>query len=109
MIASMKLLRWLEVWLFGWLQDVRVEPSEDDLPGGEPVRGIRPLPEELELSMSLPPGRIGSFSLPLPPRIPAEALAMLHRPEPPAETRVAAEPLSGSLRDRMRQAKEQAR
>ena len=43
---------------------------------------------------------------PLPPRIPAEAIAMATRPTEPALTRVKAEPpLRGSLADRMRRAK----
>ena len=42
----------------------------------------------------------------LPPRIPPEAVAMVARPEPPAITRVMAEPpLRGSLRDRMQRGK----
>ncbi len=82
MIVSMNPIRWLKTFLFGWIDDIRVQLTEDVLPGGERMA-------------------------PLPPRVPPEALAMLKRPgPPPAATRVVAAPLRGSLRDRMQRLKE---
>jgi len=71
-------IRWIKTYVLGLLSDLRA-PFEVEPPE--------------------PP------AAPLPPRIPPEALAMATPPPALDRVNVAAKPLRGSLRDRMRKAR----